>query len=203
MPSPASGLKTRQALIEAARDFLGEGNSDVTIQDIARAAEVSVGSVYTYFADKRELFEAAAAEAVLESTPELAQITGDWEDPGLGLMAAILFAMKRPQFAPKTARIILTVGPLGFARNTDYFESPKQALRASVEMGTAKCEDIPAFVMSLSGAYQNVLANIYAGTTDPDMPERVMWMFTEMLGYSRAEFQKVAGYVAAYQSRQG
>ena len=52
MPSPASGLKTRQALLDVAKHYLGEGNSDVSIQQIAKDAEVSVGSLYTYFKDK-------------------------------------------------------------------------------------------------------------------------------------------------------
>lgn len=198
MPSPASGQKTRQALLDVAKGFLGQGNSDVSIQEIASAAGVSVGSVYTYFKDKRVLFEQAAQDALMADTPVLSDIVEKWDDPALGLIAGILYASKRPSFAPETSRIILTVGPLGFANFGDYFEGPKNAIRDSISMGLAKCEDVDAYVMAMSGAYQNVLANVYAETTDPDMPERVMWLFAQQLGYSAADFKRVVEFVASY-----
>lgn len=201
MPSPASGQKTRQALLDAAKVFLGEGNRDVSIQEIASAAGVAVGSVYTYFKDKNELFEIAAQDALLTDTPVLQQIVEAWDDPALGLLASVLYASKRPNFAPQTSRIILTVGPLGFANFGDYFEGPKNALRASIAMGKAKCDDVDAFSIAISGAYQNLLANVYAKTTDPEMPERVMWLFTRQLGYSRQEFDSVVKFVDDYTAK--
>jgi AcrR family transcriptional regulator len=197
MPSPASGLKTRQALIDVAKHHLGQGNSDVTIQQLAADAEVSVGSLYTYFKDKRELFDAAAADALMASVPELQRVLSGLADPAMGFLASMLYACRRPSFAPETARIILTVGPLGFANFDDYFDGPKDAIRASVEAGTAICEDIEAFVISASGAYQNVLAHMYAGTASEDLGERVIWTFARELGYSREQFLEVVNYVAS------
>lgn len=203
MPAPSSGVKTRNALLAAAKSFLGEGKADVSIQEIAGAAGVSVGSVYTYFPDKRLLFEAAAADAVMNDAPELTEIVGDFEDSALGVLAGILYASKRPSFAPQTSRIILAVGPLGFAHLADYFEAPRLALTKSVKAGLAKCEDIDAFLLALSGAYQNVLAHVYAGTAGPEMPERVVWLFAKQLGYTKKDFNKVIKYVNNFQGSTG
>ena len=200
MPSPASGLKTRQALLDVAKHYLGEGNSDVSIQQIAKDAEVSVGSLYTYFKDKRELFEAAAADALLSSVPDMQRVANGMQDPAMGFLAAMLHASKRPQFAPETSRIILTVGPLGFARFDEYFEAPKAAIQASIDAGTAHCDDIEAFVIACSGAYQNLLAHVYVGNASDYLVERVFWPFAQQLGYSRTQYQEVIDYVATIEA---
>ena len=197
MPSPASGLKTRQALIDAAKEFLGRGERDVSIQEIAKRAEVSVGSVYTYFKDKNDLFDAAAADALMENVPQLEKILGGIDDSALGFLATGIWACRRPSFSPELARIILTVGPLGFARFDDYFQGPIQAIQNSVDRGLCHCEDIEAFVLAASGAYQNILAHVYAGTASDDLAERVYWQFAKQLGYSREQYQEVIDYVAS------
>ncbi|AXE54297.1 TetR/AcrR family transcriptional regulator [Aurantimicrobium sp. MWH-Uga1] len=197
MPSPASGLKTRQSLIDAAKGFLGQGNRDVSIQEIAKAANVSVGSVYTYFKDKNELFDAAAADALMDNVPQLEKILSGIDDSALGFLATGIWACRRPSFSPELARIILTVGPLGFARFDDYFQGPIQAIQQSVDRGLCHCEDIEAFVLAASGAYQNILAHVYAGTASEDLAERVYWQFAKELGYSREQYQEVIDYVAS------
>ena len=197
MPSPSSGLKTRQALIDAAKGFLGQGNSDVSIQDIAKAADVSVGSVYTYFADKNDLFEVAANEAREASTAPLMKVAHHFADPGLGYIALSLYACKRPVFDPETAQIIVSMGPIGFARSTDYLAPAMTAVQQRIDSGFATIDDAEAFVVAVSGAYQNVLAHHLAGTASPGLDERVIWNFAHQLGYSHEEYQTVVDYVAS------
>lgn len=195
MPSPASGLKTRQALMDVAKNYLGQGNRDVTIGQIAQDAGVSVGSLYTHFADKNDLFAAAAADALMDNVPQLQVILSGLEDSALGFLATGIWACRRPSFSPELARIILTVGPLGFARFDDYFQGPIDAIQNSVDRGLCTCDDIEAFVMAASGAYQNILAHVYAGTASEDLAERVYWQFAKQLGYSREQYQAVIEYV--------
>lgn len=195
MPSPASGLKTRQALIDVSKGLLGRGEIEVSIQEIAKAAEVSVGSVYTYFKDKNELFEIAANEALLESYGPLQEVALGVEDPALGFIAACLYACKRPEFDPETARIIVTMGPVGFAKFREYLAAPTAAVQESVDSGKAKIEDVEAFVIAISGAYQNVLAHYFVGTASEDLGERVLWLFAQEIGYSREQYAEVVDYV--------
>jgi AcrR family transcriptional regulator len=68
-PRTERGRRTRTALLEAARTaFEQRGFDDCRMNDIADAAGVSHGTVYTYFASKedvlRELVDAIAAEVV-------------------------------------------------------------------------------------------------------------------------------------------
>ena len=71
---PADGLgprahRTISRIIEATREvFLTRGYSGTTIDEIARVAEVSRASFYTYFPSKREVLLAVGAHSATEST---------------------------------------------------------------------------------------------------------------------------------------
>jgi len=69
-PSAALGPRSRRTvvrIIEATRDvFLTRGYAGTTIDEIARVADVSRASFYTYFASKREVLLAVGAHSASE-----------------------------------------------------------------------------------------------------------------------------------------
>jgi AcrR family transcriptional regulator len=78
MPVSARGIRTRAALIAAAREvFERDGYLDARMSDISLAAGVAAGSVYTYFDGKEEIF-AAVVDQVQEEMlhPRLRSRTG-------------------------------------------------------------------------------------------------------------------------------
>jgi AcrR family transcriptional regulator len=70
---------TRQSILRAARDvFVAKGFHEATTHDVARAAGLSVGSIYTYFASKDELIrECILAANRAESDAVLRDIRND------------------------------------------------------------------------------------------------------------------------------
>lgn len=77
-PRSARGIRTRNALIAAARVvFERDGYLDARVSDISREAGVAAGSFYTYFDGKEEIF-AALADQVQEEMlhPHLRERTG-------------------------------------------------------------------------------------------------------------------------------
>ena len=70
---------TRQSILHAARDaFVAKGFHEATTHDVARAAGLSVGSIYTYFASKDELIrECILAANKAESDAVLQDIRSD------------------------------------------------------------------------------------------------------------------------------
>jgi AcrR family transcriptional regulator len=87
-PRSARGLRTRAALVRAARSvFERDGYLDAHIADITAEAEVAAGSFYTYFKNKDEVF-AALVEEVQEDMlhPRLRERLG--EDDVFGLIDA-------------------------------------------------------------------------------------------------------------------
>ena len=62
-PVGADGEQTRQRIITAAMRCVAEvGYSQATIREIARAADMTSGSLYHYFANKSDLFSATGEE---------------------------------------------------------------------------------------------------------------------------------------------
>lgn len=192
MPSPASGLKTRQALIDVAQKYLGEGAYDVTIERIAREAGVSVGSLYTHFTDKQDLFYHAAEEALLSIIPELELIVSQFDDPALGFLCSVLYHCHRGEFDPQTTRIILNAGPIGFAQFEDHRTGPIAAIEKSAKLGFNTCSDAEAFFYAVAGSFQEVLAQYFLGTESPQLAERVMKGLAAQIGYSAEQFEEVS-----------
>lgn len=67
MPLTARGRRTRAKLVDAAyRVFARDGFEAARIADITSAAGVALGSFYSYFASKEELFREVAVEVIDE-----------------------------------------------------------------------------------------------------------------------------------------
>lgn len=77
-PRSARGIRTRNALVEAARAvFERDGYLDARMSDISVEAGVAAGSVYTYFDGKEEIFQAVADQVQEEMLhPHLRVRTG-------------------------------------------------------------------------------------------------------------------------------
>lgn len=191
MPSPASGLKTRRALLDVAKKYLGEGNLEVTIGQIAQDADVSVGSLYNYFSDKNDLFNHAAEDALLSVVPELEFIVSQFEDPTLGFLCSVLFHCHRAEFDLETTRVILNAGPVGFAKFDEHRTGPISAIEASMKLGFNSCTDAEAFFYNVAGSFQEVLAQYYLGTASPQLAERVLKGLALQIGYSEKQFDVV------------
>lgn len=63
-PLGPKAIQTRQSLLEAAfRRFTAAGYAGTTVADIAEEAGVSLGTFYQYFADRKDVIAALAADA--------------------------------------------------------------------------------------------------------------------------------------------
>lgn len=60
-------VKYERILKEATRLFSFRGYDDTTVAQIAKASEMSFGSVFTYFETKEKLFEAVISEPLQET----------------------------------------------------------------------------------------------------------------------------------------
>ena len=66
LPGEDDSAKRRQILAGASRVFMDRGFDGASMGEIARAAGVSKGTLYVYFADKNRLFEAIVEQTALE-----------------------------------------------------------------------------------------------------------------------------------------
>jgi AcrR family transcriptional regulator len=154
-PQPAQmgedGAKRRQ-IVEGARSvFLAQGFDAASMNDIARAAGVSKGTLYVYFDNKEQLFQAIVQEECLfhaETTFNLDPDNHDVESTLTRVGIAYVEFLCQPEKAsalrtvvaiadrmPEIGRIFYETGPaVGIARVADY-------LRAQTRAGVLAVED--------------------------------------------------------------
>jgi AcrR family transcriptional regulator len=101
-PRTERGRKTLRRLIEAAAAEFGErGFHDAAITGITRRAGVALGTFYTYFESKEEVFRALVKEMSRATRARVAEAVKDAPDrlaaERLGLEAFIAFTREHPE----------------------------------------------------------------------------------------------------------
>src|SRR3984885_3344221 len=150
-PAEDDSAKRRQ-IVDGARDvFLAQGFDAASMNDIARAAGVSKGTLYVYFKHKEELFEAiverecdAQAEGIFDFNPEDRDVEAVLTRLGIAYVkflcrpekaSAIRTVIAIADRMPEVGRKFYETGPArGIARLAEY-------LAAQVEAGVLDVED--------------------------------------------------------------
>jgi AcrR family transcriptional regulator len=107
-PDDTESAKRRQIMDGARRVFLADGFDGASMNDIARVAGVSKGTLYVYFASKEQLFEAMIREDRQQQAERLADTT-DSESPSVWLAQfgrRLIALMMQPDMIAQ-ARIVI------------------------------------------------------------------------------------------------
>lgn len=146
-----ANAKRRQIIEGATQVFLAQGFDAASMNDIARAAGVSKGTLYVYFENKEELFEAIVEEECDAQAEGIFDLDPNDHDVGATLTrlgVAYVKFLCRPEKAsairtviaiadrmPEVGRRFYESGPAtGIARLADY-------LATQVEAGVLAIED--------------------------------------------------------------
>jgi AcrR family transcriptional regulator len=149
LPTTERGLRTRAALIAAARKvFERLGYLDARLIDITRAAKCSAGTFYTYFSSKEEIF-AAVLEVAQEDMlhPGMPHVTTE-DDP-----AAIIEASNRAYLQ-------------AYQRNAKLMGLLEQVANVDPEFRELRTLRSNAFVRRNARSIARLQAN---GQADPDL----------------------------------
>jgi AcrR family transcriptional regulator len=147
----ATKARTREALLHAARRVFAErGYGPASVEEIARTAGVSVGSVYVHFASKEALFTAlveaqtsadvSTMTAVVHDDPDetfaaLDRLVGDIADSREEALldAEIwLYAVRHPEFADRLAEHEVRMARFANDRLSQDWEAMDPAVRSAV-----------------------------------------------------------------------
>ncbi len=115
-PVQARGIRTKEKIIEVGKDlFSTRGYHNITADEIAAGAGVSVGSFYAYFADKRELFLTVvddylirAGAVVTEGVTQFSS-SGDTDIPSL-VTTTIRLLLSAHRQSPRLMKEIVMMG---------------------------------------------------------------------------------------------
>jgi AcrR family transcriptional regulator len=179
--------RTRQAIAQTARRLFGErGFEEVTVADVARAADVSEATVFNYFPTKEDLFY-SGLEAFEE---ELLAAVRD-RPSGESVLAAFgrfileprgLLAASDPQAAERHAAMVRTIAgsPALLARERRILAQYTESLAAEIatEIGAdADAVEPRVAANALIGVHRALLdysrRQILAGTRNPQLGRRV------------------------------
>jgi AcrR family transcriptional regulator len=155
---------TRQRVLDAARDlFETQGYEETTVREIARRAEVAVGSVFTTFASKGDILSQVMADRLEELYAELDRVA-----PHLrGNVADRLRSLFAIHFAFETRRTKLFLAHIAAAYDwtlgpstRPYGKNPRlrQVIKDCLAEGVARGEigadqDLDLIVDALMGIY--------------------------------------------------
>jgi AcrR family transcriptional regulator len=166
-PGVVDSAKRRQ-IVEGARSvFLARGFDAASMNDIARAAGVSKGTLYVYFKDKEQLFAAIVEQECTAHAEAVFDLDADDHDVGSALIRfgnAYVAFLCRPEKAsalrtvmaisdrmPEMGRVFYETGPaFGIARLAGY-------LRAQTEAGVLAVEDFEIAAAQFMDACQSTL----------------------------------------------
>jgi AcrR family transcriptional regulator len=153
-PTAAEDSAKRRQIVQGAREmFLARGFDAASMSDIARAAGVSKGTLYVYFENKEQLFQAIVHEECAlqaEGAFDLDPANHDVEAVLTRLGDAYLRFLCSPEKAsalrtviaiadrmPEIGRVFYETGPaVGIAKLADY-------LKAQNEAGVLAVDDCP------------------------------------------------------------
>jgi AcrR family transcriptional regulator len=99
-----------QELLAAALDlFVERGYASTRLEDVARRAGVSKGTLYLYYANKEELFKAVVRENIVLAIGDAEQKIAAFEGPSTELLRMVLFSWWERVGATQASGIIKLV----------------------------------------------------------------------------------------------
>lgn len=147
----ATKARTREALLDAARRVFAErGYGPASVEEIARTAGVSVGSVYVHFTSKEALFTAlleaqtsadvSAMTAVVQDDPDqtfaaldrMVGETADSREEALLDAEIWLYAVRHPEFADRLAEHEVRMARLAREQLSHDWDAMDPAVRSAV-----------------------------------------------------------------------
>jgi len=199
-PSVKKGRKFDQVLIGARDVFLRDGFEGASVDDIAKASQVSKATLYSYFPDKRLLFMEVAktecrrqADNAIETTDMSAPIAIILHD-----IAVQMVGFLTSDFGQRIFRISVAESDRFPTLGSEFYESGPGLIRArmvelltcAAEKGEVVIDDIP------------LAADQFAELCKADLFPRMVFSLSQTV--TQAEIERVVnGAVEMFMARYG
>lgn len=185
--------RTRDSIVEAARELLIAEGPDVSIQAITDRADVAIGSFYNHFEGKQDVFVAVAMVLLQEFEADLAQRVASITDPAEIPCVGLRLILRLPDTHPDTAKVFVAVGPRLPISPTGYSPAFEHDIRAAIAAGRYTCQNPELLMIMISGAYQHVLTlRMMNPSIGPEIVDDLAQEMLEMFGMTPAQAKKIA-----------
>ncbi|MBF6302028.1 helix-turn-helix transcriptional regulator [Nocardia amamiensis] len=181
-------------MLGAARKFLSEGRSAVSIQEITDAADVGFGTFYNHFQSKEQLFDEAIRSALQVYSEMRDAIVALYDDPAEVFAVSYRMTGRLQRQVPEMVRVLLNSGMSVLLRDEGLAPRARRDIIAAQEAGRFEPMDPDMAVMAAGGSLLGLLQMLDArpdadaGALSDEMTFHVLRMF----GMTKRAAQKLA-----------
>lgn len=152
-PMRADAARNRQRLVESARSVFAERGSEASMEEIARTADVGVGTLYRHFPKRIDLVEAVYREDVDGLVVTAAEVAGQdaWDGLRLWLEAFVRYAQSKRTMLTELHEAFEKDPDLAVALRSKILGAVSSVLARAQAEGSARLDIDGADVMQLVG----------------------------------------------------
>ncbi len=178
-PKRADALRNYEKLIAAAREAFAEDGTSASLEEIARRAEVGIGTLYRHFPNRQALLEAVyvdEVDALCRSAADLAQLPA-WDALVGWLHRFVAYLATKQALAAELMNYV--------DRNADVFQTCREGLYAAGGplLQRAQHERVVRADIDLTEIIQMVGGIAKIQGADPEQIDRILDLALDGLRY--------------------
>ncbi|MGO9974876.1 MAG: TetR/AcrR family transcriptional regulator [Solirubrobacteraceae bacterium] len=163
-PRRADALRNYEKVIAAAREAFAEGGASVSLEEIARRAEVGIGTLYRHFPNRQALLEAVyvdEVDALCRSAVELEGLE-PWEALVSWLHRFVAYMATKQALAQELLGYVDRGAPVFQTCRTTIFAAAQPLVERAQRAGVLRTDtDLPEIIQMVGG-----IAKIQPGTPE-------------------------------------
>jgi AcrR family transcriptional regulator len=178
-PMRADARRNYEKILTAARAAFAEGGEATSLEEIARRAEVGIGTLYRHFPNRQALLEALYVNEVqeLSRSAERLDEADPWEALNRWFEGLIGYLATKRALAAELTNYLAPDAPLFQACRGSLFSAGEPLLKRAQEAGMVRRDvDFSDVLHMVAGIGKNTAA-------DPDQIERILRVALDGLRY--------------------
>jgi AcrR family transcriptional regulator len=178
-PKRADARRNYEKVLSAARQAFAEGGEATALEEIARRADVGIGTLYRHFPNRQALLEALYVGEVEEMCRSAAEFEGSdpWEALNGWFERFIAYIGTKRALAAELQNYLDQDAPLFQACRTSLFEAGEPLLRSAQEAGVVRPD------VSIGDVIQMVVGIAKIPAKDPEQNQHILRVALDGLRY--------------------
>ncbi len=186
--------RTRQALIDAARDLIAEnGVGGLRVGEITERADVALGSFYNHFDSKDEVVEAIVAETIGSIATALTPLIESLEDPAEAVSVSNRLFVRLAYDDPPLARLLVNLDRAEARFETMVLPQAQAALERGIAAGRFQMADAAVVLAVAAGGALAVIRGILEGRLGADAEVTSSEGLLRLVGVDGEEAREIVG----------
>jgi AcrR family transcriptional regulator len=178
-PKRADARRNYEKVLGAARQAFAEGGESTALEEIARRADVGIGTLYRHFPNRQALLEALYVDEVEEMCRSAAELDGSdpWEALNGWFERFIAYIGTKRALAAELSNYLDQDAPLFQVCRTSLFEAGEPLLKSAQDAGVVRPD------VSIGEVIQMVVGIAKIPARDPKQNEHILRIALDGLRY--------------------